>query len=50
MVKWFRGKKRDYTVKEVEGSSETLSESQYLFGLKDLAWKYVKLLTLDELQ
>jgi hypothetical protein len=49
MVKWFRGKKRDYTVKEVEGSSETLPESQRITGLKDLAWKYVKSLTLDEL-
>ena len=49
MVKWFRGKERDYIVEEVEGSSETLPESQRLLSLKDLAWKYVKSLTLNEL-
>lgn len=49
MVKWFRGKERDYTVEEVEGSSETLPESQRITGLKDLAWKYIKSLTLNEL-
>ena len=50
MVKWFWGKERDYIVEEVEGSSETLPENQCITGLKDFAWKYIKLLTLDELQ
>jgi hypothetical protein len=50
MVKWFQGKERDYTVAEVEGSSEKLPESQRLIGLKDLAWKYVKSFTLDEIR
>ena len=49
MVKWFRGKERDYTVEEVEGSSETLPESQRIISLKDLAWKYIKSPTFNKL-
>lgn len=37
MVKWFRGKERDYTVKEVEGSDENVPENEKAVGLKNLA-------------
>jgi hypothetical protein len=36
MMKWFQGKERDYTVTEVEGSSEKLPKNQRLINLKDL--------------
>src|SRR5437764_1047237 len=52
MLKWYRGKERNYTVEEVEGSNEKLQEGQQprVVGLKSLSWNYIKSITLDELK
>jgi hypothetical protein len=46
MVKWYRGKKQDYTTEEVDGSGEVLKKGQTKVdrrvpGLEYFSWKYI---------
>ena len=49
MVKQFQGKERDYTVKEVKSSNKNVPKNEKTISLKNLAWKYVKLMSLNNL-
>jgi hypothetical protein len=54
MLKWFRGKGKDYTSEEIDGSEERLFLGQSkadlrVPGLHHFCWKYIKSQSLEEL-
>jgi hypothetical protein len=54
MKKWYRGKKKDYTSEEIEGSGEELQQGQTkadlrVPGIVHFSWKYIQSTTLEEL-
>jgi len=55
MLKWYRGKKKDYTSEEVDGSGEQLQKDQTkanlrVPGLHHFSWQYIQSETLEELE
>jgi hypothetical protein len=55
MLKWYRGKKRDYTSEEIDGSDEKLKPEQSkadlrVPGLHHYSWRYIQSTTLEELE
>jgi len=55
MLTWYRGKKRDYTSEEIDGSDEELRPEQSkadlrVPGLHYYSWQYIQSTTLEELE